>query len=78
MQQMYEQSLRKQFMERLTKAGLSESKAKETITNLLSAYSLFSDRKELIREVEELAVLFEEDGLYEISESGANSMVGKH
>jgi|GEM_PF-5064313 len=66
MERVQEQLLRQQHIDRLIKAGLSEGKAKETIVNLLSVYDLSQDRQELVREVEDLAVLFEEDYLTEV------------
>lgn len=67
MSQLKKQFFRQQLTERLVKAGLSESKAKETLDNLLSAYCLTRDYEELVREIEEMAMLFEEESIYEIA-----------
>ena len=65
MNEAQDQLLHQQLIDRLIKAGLSENKAKEAIITFLSVYCLAQDRKELVREVEELAVLFEEGSLGE-------------
>jgi hypothetical protein len=60
-QQKRDELLRQQLIERLIKAGMDDIKAKEAVDTFLLVFDLTQDRSELISEIEELALLFEED-----------------
>jgi hypothetical protein len=60
-QQKQDELLRQQLIERLIKAEMDGITAKEAVNTLLIVFDLTQDRGELIREIEELALLFEED-----------------